>query len=107
MTAIPALYTSQEAAARTGGKLSKSFFKRVAAARVVEATYAGGKLLWTDAQIAAAIAYHARGGSLTSQPAARPSPSTRTSRQKPKPQEITVAAGVTPLRSKPGRRYAS
>jgi hypothetical protein len=90
------LYTSKEAAERAGGGLTASFFDRLAASRQVEHTYAGRKVRWTDAQIAAAVVYHARGGTPSSTP-----------------QLVTPPArfprgpgAVTPLRAKPGGRYA-
>ncbi|MEV8636434.1 hypothetical protein AB0395_32755 [Streptosporangium sp. NPDC051023] len=110
MTDTPAyrLYTSKQAAGRAGGGLTESLFDRLAASGEVEATYIGGKLRWTDAQIAGAIAHHARGGSpATSQPfAVPPSQPTRASRQQ-KPTPRAAASGVTPLRAKPGGRYAT
>lgn len=110
MTDTPAyrLYTSKQAAERAGGDLTESFFDRLAASGQVEVTLIGRKVRWTDAQIAGAIAHHARGGSPAPPPAALPGQPTGAPRQqKRKPQEAVASAGVTPLRSKPGRRYAS
>ncbi|MEV4246921.1 hypothetical protein AB0J63_26350 [Streptosporangium canum] len=90
------LYTSKEAAERAGGGLSASFFDRLAASRQVEHTYAARKIRWTDAQIAAAIAYHARGGT----PSSAPQPVA------PPARPPHVPGAVTPLRAKPGKRYA-
>ncbi|MEU8381715.1 hypothetical protein [Streptosporangium sp. NPDC048865] len=100
------LYTSAQAAERAGGGLTESLFERLAT-QGLEHTLIGAKLRWTDAQIAAAVAHHARGGNPTEQPeppAPAPTPRTpRASRRKTPPQ----TTGVPDLSARPGRRYAT
>lgn len=63
------LYTSAQAAERVGGGLTETLFDRLAA-QGLEHTLIGAKLRWTDAQIAGAVAHHARGGAPAEPPPA-------------------------------------
>lgn len=105
------LYTNTEAAERAGGGLTESFFRRLAASGEVESTLVGGKTRWTDAQIRAAIAHHAKGGKTTSQKAPAPAApasaapantSRRTQRRTPQP-----GGNAETLRPAKGRKYAT
>ncbi|MBB2909290.1 hypothetical protein FHS43_000536 [Streptosporangium becharense] len=97
------LYNSAEASARTGGRISRYTFKRLAAAKLVQATYAGRKLLWTDAQIAHVIDYFARGGDASSEPKPTTS-SSETSRTRAA--SAPASQTVTPLKSRESGRFA-
>ncbi|GAA1015815.1 hypothetical protein Aple_010350 [Acrocarpospora pleiomorpha] len=89
------LYTSKEGAARIGGGISEHTLDRLAASGQVVATYMGGKLLWTDAQLAAAVDAHARPAKAK---AAQPE---RSADLNPKTRN-----NIAPLRPEPGRRYS-
>ncbi|MFI7049048.1 hypothetical protein [Streptosporangium sandarakinum] len=106
MSSVPSyhLYTSEEAAERTGGNLPASLFKRLAASRKVEVTYIGRKVRWTDEQIAAAVAYHARGDKPADARPAAPSPQKPRTASAPLPH---AAGSIAPLRPRPeaARRY--
>jgi hypothetical protein len=95
------LYTSEQAAERAGGGLVAATFDRWARSGKVEYTDPGRRILWTDAQIAAAIAYHATCGS-DEEAKASPPPRDRHTSQVPRQRD-----NIAPLVSKPGRRYAA
>lgn len=108
MTDAPAyrLYTSKQAAERAGGGLTESLFDRLAT-QGLEHTLIGAKLRWTDAQIAAAVAHHARGGApaeASPTPAATPTP--RAPRA-PRRTSTSQTVSVPDLSPRPGRRYAT
>ncbi|MGV9535032.1 hypothetical protein ACWEU6_21930 [Streptosporangium sandarakinum] len=100
MSSVPSyrLYTSKEAAERTGGNLTAHLFQRLAASRKVEVAYIGHKVRWTDEQIAAAIAYHARGGKPGT--ARQATPSARKTRSVSMPVPRT-GDSTAPLRARP------
>lgn len=97
------LYTSGEAAERVGGHLTESLFDRLAHQGLLH-TLIGGKIRWTDEQIAAAVAHHARGGVSAPEPSptARLARTPRASRRTPAP----TVTGMPDLSARPGRRYA-
>jgi hypothetical protein len=111
MTATPdevpsyRLYTSEQAAERAGGDLTKATFDRWARSGEVEYTDPGRRILWTDAQIAAAVAHFAtRPGEV-----AKASPGARSaSTRRSGPTAGTRSRhDIAPLESRPGCRYAA
>jgi hypothetical protein len=98
------LFTSEQAAERAGGDLTKATFDRWARSGEVEYTDPGRRILWTDAQIAAAIAHFAtRPGEV-----AKASPGDRASSRRSGPTAGTRSRhDIAPLESRPGSRYAA
>lgn len=99
---VPAyrLYTSTQGAERVGGDLSASLFDNLARKDLVEYTRIGNKIRWTDAQLAAAVAYHATRAAAEE---AKASPTASRTRTAAEPDRSNVA----PLVSRPGSRYAN
>lgn len=96
------LYTSAQAARRAGGGLTKSTFDELARSGLVAFTRIARRTLWTDAQIAAAIAHHETHGSTDAAEEAKASAAARRSASTGRPR-----GNIAPLVSKPGRRYAA
>ncbi|WP_236004501.1 hypothetical protein [Nonomuraea antri] len=104
-------YTPAEGAARIGGRATANLLEELAT-RGYEHTLIGNKVHYTDAQLGAVIAAHARGKTvLPEEPAEDPAapvveptplPATRSRRA-----TRTAAASKTDLTATPGRRYSA
>ncbi|MFF4989668.1 helix-turn-helix domain-containing protein [Streptosporangium saharense] len=100
------LYTCTEAALRLGTGITANLLRRLAAAGT-DHTRIGGKIRWTEAQLAALVAAHATAPETDAEPVPAPHTAPAPRRSTGRRRSSSPRTGDDDLAAKPGRRYAT